>query len=366
MFAYGTALLTFLECRSGASWRELLLPAVCSLTSVVVAALCVRPTRMQKLAARDGGAFAIDALLTAAYVAIWVAHERGLSGHFADIGVVALLICANAATLASFAPILRSTYAQPDQERVTPWLLWATAYALLLAVTLRGFVSADRWPLLLYPGVNALLHFGVALLAASRWWRPECRITFEVRNAERIGRGLFTPRAFRRGERVFVLKGAVRRHINRTTRDAEQNPNWIGIGKDTWIVPDAPYMFLNHSCEPNLGVRGERDFVALRDIAPGEELTVDYSITEVDPHWSMTCRCGAHFCRRTIGPIHTLPYDVFLRYLPYIGGYFRRAYMRRRLRSRSKNRAQEHLWTDASEHTLTLESAPSGPSREMP
>lgn len=35
-------------------------------------------------------------------------------------------------------------------------------------------------------------------------------------------------------------------------------------------------MFLNHSCEPNVGVQGQTVFVALRDVLVGEELTLDY------------------------------------------------------------------------------------------
>lgn len=368
MFAYGTALLSFLEYRTGASWRELLLPVACSVSSAVVAALCIRPSRLGRLAFSDVFSFAIDVLLTAVYVAIWIAQGRGLNEASAEIAVIGLLISANAATVASFAPILRSTYEQPDHERVAPWILWTLAYGLLLVVTLKGSPSASAWPLLLYPGLNAIFHFAVAVLAASRWWRPKSRVTFEVQETESTGLGVFTPRGFGRGERVFVLRGKVRRIDSRDTTDASENPNWFGIGKDVWIDPDAPFMFLNHSCEPNLGVRGERDFVALRDIAPGEELTVDYSITEVDEHWNMTCQCGARTCRRTIGSIHTLPYEVFLRYLPYVGGHFRHAYLRQRAKARSKSKQQELRWSNPPEHTLTLEteSAPASPSREYP
>jgi hypothetical protein len=58
-------------------------------------------------------------------------------------------------------------------------------------------------------------------------------------------------------------------------------------------------MFLNHSCEPNVGVQGQIVFVALRDVAAGEELTIDYGTIghAAEP---MACRCGAAACRRTI------------------------------------------------------------------
>ena len=36
-------------------------------------------------------------------------------------------------------------------------------------------------------------------------------------------------------------------------------------------------LFLNHSCEPNVGFAGNSVLVAMCDVAPGEELTTDYA-----------------------------------------------------------------------------------------
>ncbi len=59
-----------------------------------------------------------------------------------------------------------------------------------------------------------------------------------------------------------------------------------------------PMRFTNHSCRPNarLSIRdGRVEFYALRAIAPGEELTVDYGETHHDGQ--LRCRCGAPGCR---------------------------------------------------------------------
>jgi SET domain-containing protein len=59
-----------------------------------------------------------------------------------------------------------------------------------------------------------------------------------------------------------------------------------------------PMRFTNHSCQPNarLAIRGGRvEFYALRDIAPGEEVTVDYGETHHEGR--LPCRCGAPGCR---------------------------------------------------------------------
>jgi uncharacterized protein len=58
-------------------------------------------------------------------------------------------------------------------------------------------------------------------------------------------------------------------------------------------------LFINHSCEPNVGFAGNIVLVAMRDIAPGEELTTDYALFD-DTDEPMTCNCGAASCRGTI------------------------------------------------------------------
>ncbi|HEX6634516.1 MAG TPA: SET domain-containing protein-lysine N-methyltransferase, partial [Usitatibacter sp.] len=58
------------------------------------------------------------------------------------------------------------------------------------------------------------------------------------------------------------------------------------------------FRFINHSCDPNTFMRctAERaEFYARRDIAPGEELTVDYGESHHDGR--LACRCGAANCR---------------------------------------------------------------------
>lgn len=330
MFAYGTGLLTFLEFRSGAGWQELLLPIACSISSIVVAALCLRLAKIRRVELPDIMAFALDVVLTAAYVAVWILHSNGLDPNLESLAVIALLVCANATTLASFVPILRSTLRRPQDERALPWLLWTLAYGMLFVVTLRDVSDWERLTLLIYPALNAILHFAIAVFAMSRWWRASTRVPFEVRHTGKTGLGLFTPREYARGERVFVLSGKIHWWKSATGEDARKNENWFGVGRDKWIEPDPPYMFINHSCEPNLGVSGERDFVALRDIAQGEELTFDYSITEDEDSWSMACACGAAACRGQIGPVQTLPLEVMQRYLPHVGAHFQRIYFRNR------------------------------------
>ena len=58
------------------------------------------------------------------------------------------------------------------------------------------------------------------------------------------------------------------------------------------------FRFINHSCAPNTFFRitpQRAEIYALRDIAPGEELTVDYG--ESQHEGRRPCRCRAPGCR---------------------------------------------------------------------
>ncbi len=62
-----------------------------------------------------------------------------------------------------------------------------------------------------------------------------------------------------------------------------------------------PLRWANHACEPNMVLKiqqGRAAFYALRDIAPGEELTADYG--ETHHAGRLACRCGAARCRGMI------------------------------------------------------------------
>ena len=58
-----------------------------------------------------------------------------------------------------------------------------------------------------------------------------------------------------------------------------------------------PMRFVNHSCAPNARLyigQGRVEFYALRDIEPGEEITVNYG--ETHHEGKLACRCGAPDC----------------------------------------------------------------------
>jgi hypothetical protein len=77
---------------------------------------------------------------------------------------------------------------------------------------------------------------------------------------------------------------------------------------------DGVMMRVNHSCEPNVGMGGSVLLVSMRDIAAGEELTIDYALFLGDPGFAMECRCGTAACRGVVKGTDWMRADVQARY----------------------------------------------------
>jgi len=139
-----------------------------------------------------------------------------------------------------------------------------------------------------------------------------------VRPSPIAGLGLFAERPIGAGEPVAELGGTIVSDAEvRTTIAAGRRYDGIALEEDRNLViepDDWPGRHGNHSCDPNLGMRGAWTVAATRDIATGEELTIDYALHTVDPAWHMACRCGSRHCRRMIrGDDWRLP-DLQVRY----------------------------------------------------
>lgn len=131
-----------------------------------------------------------------------------------------------------------------------------------------------------------------------------------------------------KGDIVAQIKGEMKFKINGSEHDALDNPDWVGIDKNQWIDPAKPYKFLNHSCNPNTGIKGKVTLVALRNVREGEEITIDYSTIEGDVRWRMRCSCGQSNCRKIIRSIQFLPKQQFRKYMPFVSTYFKNLYLK--------------------------------------
>ena len=97
-----------------------------------------------------------------------------------------------------------------------------------------------------------------------------------------------------RGESVSIEEARIRASRHERIMIVELSPRRaIDFSKSA-----DPMRFTNHSCRPNARLcidYGRVEFYALRDIAVGEEVTVDYGQTHHAGR--LACRCGAAGCR---------------------------------------------------------------------
>lgn len=79
-------------------------------------------------------------------------------------------------------------------------------------------------------------------------------------------------------------------------------------------------LFINHSCEPNVGFAGNTVLIAMHDISPGEELTTDYAMFD-DYDGDMECQCRTPSCRGIIGGRDWQRPDLQRKYGTYFSTY---------------------------------------------
>ncbi|HSX30455.1 MAG TPA: SET domain-containing protein-lysine N-methyltransferase [Candidatus Saccharimonadales bacterium] len=119
--------------------------------------------------------------------------------------------------------------------------------------------------------------------------------------------GLQAKHDFMPAELLFRVSGQFVRKRSRTSFQVDVSRH---------IEPTIFGAFLNHSCDPNVGVRsnamGHYDIIARRPIAAGEDIAVDYAMFEYEtgPMSSVPCLCGSPKCRRHITGYKDLPANL--------------------------------------------------------
>ena len=149
----------------------------------------------------------------------------------------------------------------------------------------------------------------------------------EVRESPIHGRGLFAKADIAKGEVVVVKGGHI---VDRETLHRDISPRLgpveIQIGDDLFIAPvtdeerELSMLYSNHSCDANMGMRGEITFVAMRNIRAGEELTHDWATTD-DDDYSVKCKCGSANCRGTLTGKDWQRPELQERYAGYFSAY---------------------------------------------
>lgn len=133
------------------------------------------------------------------------------------------------------------------------------------------------------------------------WRSPK----IEVRNDTLSGRGVVALERIAKDEIVAIKSAHIVKRAEMPRITAEVGDLALQIDDNFYLSPTRPdevddmSVFINHSCDPNIGFRGQIVYVAMRDIETGEELFHDYSMERSDDYF-LECRCGSPLCRQKV------------------------------------------------------------------
>lgn len=129
----------------------------------------------------------------------------------------------------------------------------------------------------------------------------------DVRKSPINGKGCFATKKFPKGKKIAEYTGekitnaeAVRRSGRRILRICAIDRRWSLDGSKGGNGTH----YINHSCRPNTYMKvlyGHILFLAMKEIKPGMEITIDYQSTLHSD--KKRCECGDRRCRGTINKI---------------------------------------------------------------
>jgi hypothetical protein len=144
-------------------------------------------------------------------------------------------------------------------------------------------------------------------------------------------RGVYARRSIRAGERIAVWGGEVITWEALKRLPTEVRRLTLQIEEQLYLVSsrEGPADWVNHSCEPNAGLGGQIVLVAMRGIAPDEEVCFDYAMSDGSPYDEFDCSCGSRHCRRRVTGNDWRRPELIERYKGYFSPYLQRRINRR-------------------------------------
>ncbi len=136
---------------------------------------------------------------------------------------------------------------------------------------------------------------------------------FEIRSC-RFGKGLFALRKIPANTVVCKITGQEFFFFD-TLKLGERESHAMQIDVDKYILCDSPFLYSNHSCEPNCAVNENVEFYTLTEVEKDQELLWDYSTSMLERHWTMRCACDAKNCRKLITDFDLLPPSIQQNYI---------------------------------------------------
>jgi SET domain-containing protein len=142
----------------------------------------------------------------------------------------------------------------------------------------------------------------------------------ELKKTKKFGRAVFAKAEIPKGHLIATFDGPFYDNdFDDWTEDLLNHA--IQCGPSLWRDSKGLARYLNHSCDPNCGIKGRFKVVAMRNIKKGEQITWDYEMTEKSNWWKMKCQCGSANCRKKIGNYKNLPKGQRRKYSGFISSW---------------------------------------------
>lgn len=141
--------------------------------------------------------------------------------------------------------------------------------------------------------------------------------------ADRGGRGVYARRGIDTGQLLVVWGGSVLTRAELARRPKKLRRLTLQVDDDAYLVSDleGPADWVNHSCAPNAGLRGQISLVALRPIRAGEEICFDYATTDASDYDEFDCRCGTELCRGRVSALDWMRPEIQTRLAGHFSPY---------------------------------------------
>lgn len=146
-----------------------------------------------------------------------------------------------------------------------------------------------------------------------------------------LGKSVFAGRPFKKGDVITQFTGPLVHKSDLPEDYKGEDDRFVQIGAELFMGPSGDVDdLINHSCEPNAGLKFDGNevlLVALENIAEGDEITWDYSTTMFENRWKMRCDCRKPACRKIVADFILLEPHVQAHYRdlnvipPYIREY---------------------------------------------
>lgn len=146
----------------------------------------------------------------------------------------------------------------------------------------------------------------------------------EMRPAPGAGFGSYAIAPIPAGTIVATFGGTLMDRHTFDEQSPERRSRSIQIEEDSYLLGPAtrePGDAVNHSCDPNCGMGGAAQVVAIRDIAVGEALSFDYAMADGSDYDEFDCACGSETCRGKVTGSDWSNAELQSRYAGYFSPY---------------------------------------------